>query len=180
MHKKEKNIINPANAANLTGGTEANLKAKSAGENADFKTGATSAGNILPGDKADKKTVGSYSALSGKLYFLILVGLSVAILLMLAEFGLDFFNGTRNLSLESLHENALNPAGLIDAIKNSQMPASLLISYAGLLTIIFVPAAGLIYIMGYFTYRKKYSLALAAAGVLFILILSAVIGLLKS
>ena len=60
------------------------------------------------------------------------------------------------------------------------MPASLIISYTGLLAIILVPAAGLIYILGYFTYRKKYNLALTAAGVLFILILSAVIGLLRS
>jgi uncharacterized membrane protein len=111
---------------------------------------------------------------------LILIGLSVAVLLLLAGFGLNFFNGSGSLSLESLQEHALKPDVLIDAIKNNQMPASLIISYTGLLVIILVPAAGLIYILGYFTHRKKYYLALTAAGVLFILILSAVIGLLKS
>jgi hypothetical protein len=40
--------------------------------------------------------------------------------------------------------------------------------------------AGLIYIIWYYVYRKKNILALTAAGVLLILILSAVIGLLKS
>jgi hypothetical protein len=60
------------------------------------------------------------------------------------------------------------------------MPASLLVSYAGLFTIIFVPMAGLIYIIWYYVYRKKNILALTAAGVLLILILSAVIGLLNS
>jgi hypothetical protein len=82
--------------------------------------------------------------------------------------------------LDSLQDHALTPAGLIYLLKNNQIPASLIISYAGLLAIILVPAAGLIYILGYFTHKKKYKLALTAAGVLFVLILSAVIGLLKS
>jgi hypothetical protein len=179
MYKKEKNIINPADAVNLTGSTEADLKAGPAGDSADFKT----TGNCSPlatGGKSGIKTGGSYSALSGKLHLLILIGLSVAVLLLLAGFGLNFFNGARNLSLKSLQENTLSPTALIDAIENNQMPASLLAGYAGLIAMILVPAAGLIYILGYFTRRKKYNLALAAAGVLFILILSAVIGLLKS
>ena len=161
MHKKEKNIIDTASADNLNGSIEGNLKAGSACASTDHKTG------------------GSYSALSRKLYLLILIGLCAAVLLLLTGFGLNFFNGTGSLSLGSLQEHALNPSDLIDAIKNNQMPASLIISYAGLLAIILVPAAGLIYILGYFTQRKKYNLALTAAGVLFILILSAVIGLLK-
>jgi hypothetical protein len=161
MHKKEKNIIEPADADNLNGSIEGKLKASSACDSADYKTG------------------GSYSALSRKLYILILIGLCAAVILLLTGFGLDFFNGAGSLSLGSLQEHALNPDFLIAAIKNNQMPASLIISYAGLLAIILVPAAGLIYILGYFMQRKKYNLALSAAGVLFILILSAVIGLLK-
>jgi len=194
MHKKEKNILKPSDAARLTGGTKENLKADAPCGNADFKSGSNrntlpenradittgSSRSFLPGNNTGVKTGQVYSDLSGKLYLLILVGLSVAVLLMLAGFGLDFFNGAGSLSLDSLQEHALNPAGLIDAIKNNQMPASQLISYAGLLAIILVPAAGLIYIIGYFTHRKKYNLALTAAGVLFILILSAVTGLLKS
>jgi hypothetical protein len=126
------------------------------------------------------KTGKNSSTLSGKLYLLILVGLSAAILLLITGFAMDFFNGSWNLSLESLQEHTLNPAVLIDAIKNNQIPASLMIGYAGLFSIILVPALGLIYIIGYFFYLKKFNLALTAAGVLFILILSAVIGLLKS
>jgi hypothetical protein len=126
------------------------------------------------------KTGKKYSDLAEKLYLLILIGLCAAVLLLLAGFGLNFFSGARSLSLDSLQEHALTPAGLIYSLKNNQVPASLIISYAGLLAIILVPAAGLIYILGYFTLRKKYNLVLTAAGVLFILILSAVIGLLKS
>ena len=126
------------------------------------------------------KTGKKYSALAEKLYLLILIGLCTAVILLLAGFCLNFFNGAGSLSLDSLQEHALTPAALIYLLKSNQVPASLTISYAGLLAIILVPAAGLIYILGYLTYRKKYNLALAAAGVLFILILSAVIGLLKS
>ena len=147
-------------------------------DSADFETGSNY--SSLSGNKTGIKAGESHNFLPGKLYLLILIGLSVAVLLMLAGFGLNFFNGTRNLSLSSLQEHALNPADLIDAIKNNQMPASLLVSYAGLFTIIFVPMAGLIYIIWYYVYRKKNILALTAAGVLLILILSAVIGLLKS
>jgi hypothetical protein len=131
-------------------------------------------------DKADIKTGPSYSVLSHKLYLLILIGLCAAVLLLLAGFGLGFFNSARDLSLGNLQEQAFSPDSLTDALKNNLIPASQLISYAGLLAIILVPAAGLIYIIGYFTYRKNNILALTAAGVLFILILSAVIGLLKS
>jgi uncharacterized membrane protein len=162
MHKKEKKTIDHAETISLAGSAEVNPAANSACGGTAYKTG------------------GIYSALSQKLFLLILIGLSVAVLLLLAGFTLDFLNGTGSLSLESLEEHALNPDFLFDAIKNNQMPASLIISYAGLLVIILVPAAGLIYILGYFTHRKKYHLALAAAGVLFILILSAVIGLLRS
>ena len=179
MYNKEKNIINPADAANLTGNTEANIKASLAGDSVDFKA----TGNCSPlasGSKSDIKTRGSNSALAGKLYLLILIGLCAAVLLLLTGFGLNFFNGAGSLSLDSLHEHALTPADLTYLLKNNQMPASLIISYVGLLGIILVPVTGLIYILGYFTHRKKYNLALAAAGVLFILILSAVIGLLKS
>ncbi len=126
------------------------------------------------------KTGKKFSDLAEKLYLLILIGLCAAVLLLLAGFGLNFFNGAGSLSLDSLQEHALTPAGLIYSIKNNQVPASLIISYTGLLAIILIPAAGLIYMLGYFTLRKKYNLALTAAGVLFILILSAVIGLLKS
>lgn len=147
-------------------------------DSADFETGSNY--SSLPGNKTGIKAGEIHNFLPEKLYLLILIGLSAAVLLMLAGFGLNFFNGARNLSLSSLQEHALNPADLTDAIKNNQMPASLLVSYAGLLTIIFVPIAGLIYIIGYYVYRKKNILALAAAGVLLILILSAVIGLLKS
>ncbi len=126
------------------------------------------------------KTGKKYNALAEKLYLLILIGLCVAVILLLAGFCLNFFNGAGRLSLESLQQHALTPAGLINLLKNSQVSAGMIISYAGLLAIILVPAAGLIYILGYFTLRKKYNLALTAAGVLFILILSAVIGLLKS
>jgi uncharacterized membrane protein len=178
MHKKEKNTIDQAETISLAGSAEVNIKAIPTCDNADFRTGSNR--NILAGNKSDYKTSGIYSALSQKLYLLILIGLSVAVLLLLAGFGLNFFNGSGSLSLESLQEHALKPDVLIDAIKNNQMPASLIISYTGLLVIILVPAAGLIYILGYFTHRKKYYLALTAAGVLFILILSAVIGLLKS
>jgi hypothetical protein len=195
MHKKEKNIINRTDSDSLAGRTEVILKANSARDNINLKTGRSQ--NALPEDMADIKTGGTsnrstasgdktylntgpgYSALSRKLYMLILIGLCAAVLLLLAGFFLDFFNGSGSLSLENLQEQALTPAGLIYSLNNNQMPASLLISYAGLLAIIFVPAAGLIYIIGYFTYRKKYNLALTAAGVLFILILSAVIGLLR-
>jgi hypothetical protein len=162
MRKKEKNIISPEDAEKLNRSTEVDLKTSSASASADYKTG------------------GSYSALSRKLYILILIGLCAAVILLLAGFGLNFFNGAWSLNLDSLQELALTPAGLIYLLKNNQMPASLIISYSGLLAIILVPAAGLIYILGYFMHRKKYNLALAAAGVLFILILSAVIGLLKS
>ena len=163
-----------------TGGIEANLKACSAGCSTDFKT-VSDRVSLAPGDKADIKTGGSYSTLSEKLYLLILIGLSVAVLLMLAGFGLNFLNsGARTLSLGSLQEHALNPADLIYLLKNNQMPASMIAGYAGVLTIIFIPAAGLIYIIGYFAYRKNNILALTAAGVLLILIMSAVIGLLKS
>jgi hypothetical protein len=126
------------------------------------------------------KTGKKFSDLAEKLYLLILIGLCAAVLLLLAGFGLNFFNGAGSLSLDSLQEHALTPAGLIYSIKNNQVPASLILSYTGLLAIILIPAAGLIYMLGYFTLRKKYNLALTAAGVLFILILSAVIGLLKS
>jgi hypothetical protein len=122
----------------------------------------------------------NYSTLAEKLYLLILAGLSVAVLLLVTGFTMALINGAQNLSLDSLQEHALNPSGLIHAIKNSQMPASMLISYAGLLTMILVPAAGLVYIIGHYTYIKKYNLALSAAGVLLILAMSAVIGLLKS
>ena len=197
MYKKEKNTIIPAKSANLTG-TESDLKTRAAGSGADFKIGSIKADlktnlagesadvktirdcNSIPGSNAAIKVGDSNSALSGKLYLLILIGLSVAVLLLLAGFSLYFFNGDRDLNLNSLQENALVPADLIDTIKNNQMPASLVMGYAGLLAIILVPAIGLIYIIGHFFYRKTYSLALAAAGVLFILILSAVIGLLKS
>jgi hypothetical protein len=179
MYRKEKNIVNPEDAARLACGSVESIKTSPAGGIADFKTGGNH--NTLPGNKTVKKAGGIYTALSGKLYLLILVGLAVAVILMLAGFGLNYSIGTtRNLSLDSLQENNLNPDGLIDAIKNNKISSGLLISYAGLLTIILVPAAGLIYIIGHFTYIKKYNLALAAAGVLFILILSAVIGLLKS
>jgi hypothetical protein len=177
MHKKEKIIFDPADADNLNGSTEGNLKTISACASANLKTGSDQ--RALSVDKSDIKTGGSYSALSRKLYLLILIGLCAAVLLLLTGFGLNFFNNTGSLSLGNLQEHALNPDFLIFAIKNNQMPASLIISYAGLLAIILVPAAGLIYILGYFTQRKKYNLALTAAGVLFILILSAVIGLLK-
>ena len=126
------------------------------------------------------KTGKKFSDLAEKLYLLILIGLCAAVLLLLAGFGLNFFNGAGSLSLDSLQEHALTPIVLIYSIKNNQVPASLIISYAGLLVIILIPAAGLIYMLGYFTLRKKYNLVLTAAGVLFILILSAVIGLLKS
>jgi hypothetical protein len=197
MYKKEKNIIIPAKSANLTG-TESGLKTGSSGSGADFKIGSIKADlktnpagesadvktirdcNSIPGGNAAIKAGDSISSLSGKLYLLILIGLSVAVLLLLAGFSLNFFKGDRDLNLNSLQENALAPADLIDAIKNNQMPSSLVMGYAGLLAIILVPAAGLIYIIGHFFYRKIYNLALAAAGVLFILILSAVIGLLKS
>jgi hypothetical protein len=178
MLKKEKNINDTAETVKVAGSAEVNIKAIQTCDNADFKTGSNR--NTLAGDKADIKTGGNYSALSGKLYLLILIGLSIAVLLLLAGFGLGFFNSAGNLNLENLKENNLNPSDLIDAIKNNQIPASQLIIYAGLLAIILVPAAGLIYILGYFTHRKKYNLALTSAGVLFILILSAVIGLLKS
>jgi hypothetical protein len=186
MHKKEKNIINRTDSDSLAGRTEVILKANSARDNINLKTGRSQ--NALPEDMADIKTGGTsnrstasgdktylntgpgYSALSRKLYMLILIGLCAAVLLLLAGFFLDFFNGSGSLSLENLQEQALTPAGLIYSLNNNQM---------GLLAIIFVPAAGLIYIIGYFTYRKKYNLALTAAGVLFILILSAVIGLLR-
>jgi hypothetical protein len=162
MHKKEKNIFNNSDAENLNGSTEGNLKTSSASLNADYKSS------------------GSYSTLSRKLYLLILIGLCAAVLLLLVGFGLNFFNFAGSLNLDSLQEHALTPSGLIYLSKNNQMPASLIMSYAGLLAVILVPAVGLIYILGYFMYRKKYNLALTAAGVLFILILSAVIGLLKS
>jgi hypothetical protein len=178
MHKKEKNIISRAKADDLAGRTGVILKANSARDNINFKTQRSR--NALPEDRADIKTGENYSALSGKLYLLILIGLCAAVLLLLAGFSLNFFSGSGSLSLESLQEHALKPDVLIDAIKNNQMPATLIISYAGLLVIILVPAAGLIYILGYFTHRKKYNLGLTAAGVLFILILSAVIGLLRS
>ncbi|HEX7560964.1 MAG TPA: DUF1634 domain-containing protein [Candidatus Humimicrobiaceae bacterium] len=126
------------------------------------------------------KTGKKFSDLAEKLYLLILIGLCAAVLLLLAGFGLNFFNGAGSLSFDSLQEHALTPAGLIYSIKNNQVPASLILSYTGLLAIILIPAAGLIYMLGYFTLRKKYNLVLTAAGVLFILILSAVIGLLKS
>lgn len=135
-------------------------------------------------NKKDKnkisQTGSSRGALSGKLFLLILIGLCVAVILLLAGFVMNFFNGAGNLNLDNLQEHALNPDDIIFAIKNNQMPASMMVGYIGLLAIILVPAAGLIYIIGYFFYRKKYNLAMSAAGVLLILMLSAVIGLLKS
>ena len=200
MYKKEKNISNSADTVNLTGGTESGLKTGSpcdgpdfktagietdrkagpAGDGPDFKTGGT-CGSLASYNKTHIKAGNNrYGTLSGKLSLLTLIGLSVAVLLLLAGFGLNFFNGAGNLNSGSLQEHALNPADLIDAIRNNQMQVGLLISYAGLIAIILVPAAGLIFIMSYFTCRKKYNLAITAAGVLFILILSAVIGLLKT
>jgi hypothetical protein len=178
MHNKEKNIINQAELVTLTGSAVADLKTSPANDGTDFKTAG--ACGPLQGINAEIKDSKSYSALSVKLYLLILIGLSVAVLLLLAGFGLNFFNGAGSLNLDSLQEHALNPADLINALENNRMPASLMIGYAGFLVIILVPAAGLMYIIGYFFYRKKYNLALTATGVLFILILSAVIGLLKS
>jgi hypothetical protein len=162
MHKKENKIIYTAEADKFNGNTGLDLKASSASAGADYRT------------------AGSYSALSRKLYILILIGLCAAVILLLAGFGLNFFSGAGSLNLDSLQEHALDPAGLTYLLKNNQMPAGQTISYAGLLAIILVPSAGLIYILGYFMHRKKYILALAAAGVLFILVLSAIIGLLKS
>jgi len=124
---------------------------------------------------------GTFSSLSGKLYLLILIGLSVAALLMLAGFGLNFTGSpSQDLSLENLQEINLKPGDLIQALKNNQMPAGLLVSYIGLFMMILVPISGLIFIIGYYSYSKKRALALTAAGVLFILIMSALIGLLKS
>ncbi len=144
------------------------------GSNTDCKSTPLSGG-------ADYKTTSRHIFLSKKLYLLILVGLTVSVLLMIAGFGLNFITGdTRNLSLEGIQEHALNPDDLIDLINNGQLTASMLLIYTGLLAMILVPAAGLIYITGYFIYKKQNTLALTAAGVLFILILSALIGLLKS
>jgi hypothetical protein len=166
MYKKDKNKIIQ------TGRTGP------AGESSDFKIGNVS--GSMSGNSNDVKTVKSCSTLSGKLYLLILIGLSVAVFLMLSGMGLNFLNGAGDLNLDGLQENTFTPVFLIDAIKNSQMTANLLISYAGLIAMILVPAAGLVFILVHFTCRKKFNLALTAAGVLFMLILSAVIGLLKS
>ena len=177
MSKKSKNIINSSDPVNLSG-TEANFKTGSAKDSTDLINSNNY--SYLSENKNEPKTSESYRSLSWKLYILILIGLSIAVLLMLAGFGMYFTNSAQNLSLGNLQENALNHADLIYLLKNNQLPASLLISYTGVLTIIFVPMAGLIYIIGYFAYRKHKILALTAAAVLFILILSAAIGLLKT
>ena len=114
--------------------------------------------------------------LNRHLFLLITVALAIAMAFLLFSFILNIIMDRNYSDIKNLESNTIKLADFSSIIKNRAGTDFILLPYTGILILIAIPITGLLYAAGYFIYRRNIRFALISAGVLFIIILSLLLG----
>lgn len=112
------------------------------------------------------------------LYKILTIGLIISLVLMLAGFVFGIFsNVSKGNIIDNAEENIELDQFISELVNNKEFDPWLL-SSVGILIMIAIPVAAVLFVSIYFLIKKNYKLCLISAGVLLVLALSAVAGFL--
>ena len=114
--------------------------------------------------------------LSRHLFWLITVALAAAMVFVTFSFAINIFMDRSYTDIENIKNNTITLTDFFRIIIDPEEMNIAMLPYLGILVLISIPVAGLLYATGYLIYRKNIKFALISAGVIFIIILSLAIG----
>lgn len=116
---------------------------------------------------------------AARLYKIMAAGLIISMAVLAAGFLINIIKYDNFADMEKLEENSLNPDFIYDMIKDPSFSRLPLINYAGIIMLILVPVAGLVYVLAFYIRMKNTKTALIIVAVILILALSAAIGFIR-
>ena len=118
------------------------------------------------------------NSINAYLFKILSTGLIIGLVFMAAGFILNFINGI-TIEPEKLVLNKDVYHNLIEYLKGFITLTPESYSFTGILILILIPVAGVIFAIFFFAKRKNYKLALISTGVLIILAISFLVGFFK-
>jgi hypothetical protein len=113
--------------------------------------------------------------LNRHLFLLITVMLILVMIFVISSFIINIVAETSYADMENVETNTVRLTDLFSFFREAETKSAML-PYLGMMMLIAIPAIGLLYVTGYFIYKKNVRFALIGTGVLSIIILSLVIG----
>lgn len=113
------------------------------------------------------------------LYKIYTIGLIICLVFMVAGIAFYVFNGIKAVNIAEISEDNIGLKQLIYGLINNREFDFELLTSIGILALIAIPIAAVIFVLIYFLIRKNYRQCLISIGVLLILILSIIAGLVQ-
>ena len=113
--------------------------------------------------------------LNRHLFLLLTVMLILVMVFVISSFIINIVMESSYADMENVEANTVGLTDLFRLIREKEINGSML-PYLGMMMLIAIPVIGLLYVTGYFIYKKNVRFALIGTGVLLIIILSIVIG----
>ena len=112
------------------------------------------------------------------LYKILTIGLIISLAFMIAGFVFGMFNNINEGNIIETSEDNIKLDQFVSGLKNNKEFDPWLLSSIGILIMIAIPVAAVLFALTYFLIKKNYKLCLISIGVLLVLILSAIAGFL--